>query len=173
MVVVSTGHLNLKVIKEQREEDKLEIIIIKIDIKIAIDKTVVIGECHIEVKLSMGKIIEEGHGMIKITEVILGNEILEIHKIATVKTLEVDIEVALGVTILEDVKVGLEKDSIHVTLGGMIEVAVDQDEVQVQLPIEIELDALNEGSMITLLKIVQIYQKQKKSSQSRYSRCLT
>ena len=39
---------------------------IKIDIKIGIDQTVVIGECHIEVELSMDKILEEGHSMIKL-----------------------------------------------------------------------------------------------------------
>ena len=33
-------------------------------------------------------------------------------------------------TILEVVEVGPEKDSIQVTLGGMIKVAVGQDQVQ-------------------------------------------
>ena len=41
-----------------------------------------------------------------------------------------DIEVALGMIILEEVEVGLEKDSIQVPLGGMIEAAVNQDLVQ-------------------------------------------
>ena len=54
------------------------------------------------------------------------------------------------------------RESIQVTLEEMIEAAVDQDQVKEQVPIEIELYALNVGSMITLLKIVQIYQKQKK-----------
>ena len=161
MVVVKTGHLNPKFIKEKRV-DKLEIIIIRIDIKIGIDQTVVIGECHTKGELSMDKIIEEGHSMIKITKVILRKEILE-----ECKMTELDIEEALGLVILEEVVVGLEKDSIQVTLGEMIEPTVDQDQVQKQVPIEIELDALNVGSTITLLKIVQIYQKQKKSSQRR------
>ena len=39
---------------------------IKINIKIGIDQTVQIGECHVEVELSMDKILEEGHNMIKI-----------------------------------------------------------------------------------------------------------
>ena len=45
-----------------------------------------VGECHIEVELSMDKIIEEGHSMIKITEVNLGEEILEVCKIIEVRT---------------------------------------------------------------------------------------
>ena len=40
-------------------EDNLEIIMIKIDIKIDTDQTVKIEECHIEVELSMDKTIEE------------------------------------------------------------------------------------------------------------------
>ena len=40
----------------------------------------------------MNKIIEEGHSMIKIREVILGKEILEEHKITEVSTLEMNIE---------------------------------------------------------------------------------
>ena len=44
----------------------------------------------------------------------------------------------------------------------MIEVLVDQDKVQEQVPIEIGLDALSVGSMIILPKTVQIYQIQKK-----------
>ena len=85
-----------------------------------------IGECHTEVELSLDNIIEEDHSMIKITEVILGKEILKECRISEVRILEVDIEVALGMKILEQVEVGLEQDSIQVTVGGMIEVAVDQ-----------------------------------------------
>ena len=54
----------------------------------------------------MSKTTEEGHSMIKIIEVTLGEEMLEEHKI-----LEVDVGVMLEVTILEEVQVGLEKDS--------------------------------------------------------------
>ena len=50
---------------------------------------------------------------------------------------------------LEEVGVGLEKDNIQVTLGEMTEAVVHQDEVQEQVPIEIESDALSVGSMIT------------------------
>ena len=38
---------------------------------------------------------------------------------------------------MEEVGVGLEKDSIQVTLGEMIEAAIDQDQVQEQVLIEI------------------------------------
>ena len=54
-----------------------------------------IGECHIEVELSMDKTIEEGCSMIKIIEVILGEKILEECRIIEVRILEVDIEVTL------------------------------------------------------------------------------
>ena len=91
-------------------------------------------------------------------------------KITEVKLLENDIKVASGMIILDEVEVGLENDSIQVTLGGVIEAVVDQDQVQEQVLTEIELDASNVGSTIILLKIVQIYQKQKKS---RCSICLT
>ena len=43
--------------------------------------------------------------------------------------------------ILEEVEVGLEKDGIQVSLGEMIETAVDQDQVQEQVLIEIDSDA--------------------------------
>ena len=62
---------------------------IKIDIKVGLDQTVVIGECHIEVEVSMDKITEEGHNMIKIIEVILGKEILEECKIIEDKKVRV------------------------------------------------------------------------------------
>ena len=127
---------------------KRKIIMIKIDIKIGIDQTVEIGECHIEVELSMDKTIEEGHSMIKIIEVILGEEISEEHKIIEARILEVDIEVTLEMTTLEEVEVDLEKDNTQITLGEMREAVVNLDQVQEQVLIEIELDALSVGSMI-------------------------
>ena len=101
------------------------------------------GECCIKIELS----IEEGCSMIKIIEVILGMETLEECKIMEVRILEVDIEVILGVIILQEVEVGLEKDSIQVTLGEMIEAAIDQDLVQDQVSVELESDALSVRSM--------------------------
>ena len=47
-------------------EEKLEFIIIKIDIRVGIGQMVVIGECHIDVEVSMDKSAEEGHNMIKL-----------------------------------------------------------------------------------------------------------
>ena len=70
-----------------------------------IDQTVAIGECHIEVELSMDKIIEEGHSMIKIIEVILRKEIFNYRG----QNLEVDIEVALGMIVLEEVNRSRER----------------------------------------------------------------
>ena len=64
----------LKYIKV-KGEDKLQIIMIRIDIKIGIDQTVATGKCHIEVELSMDKILEKGCSMIKIIKVILGKEV--------------------------------------------------------------------------------------------------
>ena len=145
----------------------------KIYIKVGTDQIVAIGECHTEVELKMDKIIGEGHSMIKITENISGKEILEECKFIEVRILEVDIQVALGMIILEEVKVGLDRGSIQVTFGGMIEASVDQDQVQEQLPTEIESDTLSVGSMIILPKTFQIYQIQKKNSQGRYSKCST
>ena len=89
------------------------------------DQTVVIGECHVEIQLNMDKITEEGHSMIKITEVNSGEATLEEHTIIEVRILEVDIVETLGMIILEEVEVCLKKDSIQVTLGEMIEAAVD------------------------------------------------
>ena len=66
-----------------------------------------------------------------------------------------------------EVVAGPENDIIQVTLAGMIEVAVGQDQVLEQVPIEIELDASSVGNMITLPKIVWICHRQNK-----YSRCL-
>ena len=82
-------------------------------------------------------------------------------------------EVTLGMITLEEVQVDLKKDSTRVTLSEMIEAAVDQDWVQEQVIIEMESGALSVGSMIILPNTVQIYQTQKKNSQSRYSKCLT
>ena len=98
---------------------------IKIDIKIGIDQTVAIGECHIEVELSMDKILVESCSMIKIIEVILGKTILEICKITEVIILEVDIEVTLGMLTLEKVDVGLGQGWFQVILEEMREAVVN------------------------------------------------
>ena len=132
----------------------------KIDFKVGIDWTVETGECHIEAELSMDKTIEDGHSMIKIIEVTLGEKILEEHKIIQVRILEVDIEVTLEMITLVKVEVYLEIDSIQVTLGEMREAVVDLDQAQEWVLIEIELDVLSVGSTIILIKTVPIYQLQ-------------
>ena len=124
---------------------------IKIDIKIDIDQTVEIGECHIEVELSMDKTKEDGHSMIKIIEVTLGEEILEECKITEVRILEVDIQVTLGMITLVEVEVGLEKHIIQVTSGEMREAVVDQDQVQDQVLTGIS-DTLSVGITIIFSK---------------------
>ena len=82
-----------------------------------------------EVGLSTDKIIEKGHSMITIIEVILKGEILEECKIIEVKCLEMDIEVASGMVILGEVEVGVEKDNSQANLGGVIGAVVGQDKV--------------------------------------------
>ena len=62
---------------------------------------------------------------------------------------------------MEEVEVGLGKDSIQVILEEMIKAVVNQDHIQEQLLIEIELDVLSVGSMVILLKTVQTYKIQK------------
>ena len=62
-----------------KREGKLGVIIIKIGNKADVDQTVRISivECHIEVELSLDKIIEKGHSMINIIEVISEEKIFE------------------------------------------------------------------------------------------------
>ena len=56
--------------------------------------------------------------------------ILEEHKIMEVRILEVDIEVTLEMTTLEEVDAGPEKDSIQVILEEMNKIVLGPDEVQ-------------------------------------------
>ena len=100
---------------------------IRVTIRIDTDQIMEIGECHLEVELSMDRIIEEGHNMLIIIEMTLGKKMLEC-KIIDVKIFEVDIEVTLEMTTLEEVEVGLETDNIQVISEGIIEaVVVGQD----------------------------------------------
>ena len=103
---------------------------IRVIIRIDTDQIAKIGECHLEIELSMDRIIEEGCNMLIIIEVNLGEEIFEECKIIEVKILEVDIEVTIKMKILEEVEVGLGKYSIQVILEGKIEaVVVGQDQI--------------------------------------------
>ena len=54
---------------------------IRVIIRKDIDQKVEIRECHLEVELSTDRIIEEGHNMLRIIEMILGEEVLEEHKL--------------------------------------------------------------------------------------------
>ena len=87
-------------------------------------------------------------------------------KIIEVKILEVDIEVTTELKTLEEVDVGIEKDSIQVILEVMIKAVVDQDQVQDQVLIQLGFNVLSVGSMLILLKTVQT-KIQKKNSQIR------
>ena len=144
---------------------------IRVIIRIDADQIVEKGECHFRVELSMDRIIKEGHSMLIIIEMTLGEEILEECKITEVKILEVDIEVTIEVKTLKEVEVDLEKDNIQVILEGMIEtVVIDQDQVQELVLTEIGLNVLNVGNMIISLKTVQT--QIKKKSQNKYGKCL-
>ena len=96
-------------------------------------------------------------GVLKtIIEMTLGEEIIERCKAIEVRIIEVDvetfietiiethtettIEMTIEMTILEEVEVGLEKDNTHVTLEGMTEAVLDQDQGPdlVQEPVQIE-----------------------------------
>ena len=68
------------------------------------DLTVVIEECHFEVEHGMDRTIEEGHNMLIIIEMTLGDEILGKCKIIEVSIIDVDIEKTIEMTILEEVE---------------------------------------------------------------------
>ena len=123
-------------------EDKLEIILIKINIKIGIDLTVEIGECHIKVMLSMDKTIEEGHTIIQIKEVTLGEGNFRGTQNDRGQNFRGGYRGNFKMTNLVEVEVDLEENSNHVTLEEMREAVVDQDQVQEQVLIEIESDVL-------------------------------
>ena len=109
----------------------------------------------------------EDHNMSILIEMTLGETILEKCIIIEVKILEVEIEVIIEMTTLEEVEVDLGKDNIQVILAEMIKVVVvDQDQVQELVLTETKLDVLSTGNMIISLKAVQIH-KQKKG-QNKY-----
>ena len=60
----------------------------------------------------MDRIIEEACSMLIIIEMTLEEKIVEKCKIIEVRIIEVDIETTIEMTILEEVEIGLEKDSI-------------------------------------------------------------
>ena len=139
---------------------------IRLIIKIGIDGITEIEGHHQRYEVSMDRIIEGDHIMSIIIEMILGETILETCKIIDIRILEVDIEGIIEMVTLEEVDVGLRKDSIQVILVEMAEVVIiGQDQVQEPVLTETELDALSVGNMIILLKPVQIHKQKKKSEQ--------
>ena len=91
-------------------------------------------------------------------------------RIKEVKIIEVDIKEIIEMIIMKEVGGGLGKDNIQVIPEGMTEVIVGLDHNQQPVPTETELDAINVGNMIMLLRTVQL-QKQKKK-QNKYNRCI-
>ena len=108
----------------------------------------------------MDRITETDQGIIQTIEVILEEEILEgicnHTRIIEVKIIEVDTEEMIEMIIMREVEVGLGIDNIQIIPEGMIETVVGLDQVKELAPIEIELDALNLGNMIILLRTVQL-----------------
>ena len=99
-MVTKIDHLSAKFIKEKVEDKVEKKIITKVDIKVDTDQIVEIDiDFHIEVNLNMDKVIEKGLSIFKITEEILGQEILEKCKTTEVKILEEDIEVTSATVI--------------------------------------------------------------------------
>ena len=124
--------------------------------KIDICQIVGIGEHHIEVEVVMDKITEEDHITLIIIEMTSEETISEKCKITEDKIIEVDAERILEMIILEEVGVCLKTDNIHTILEGIIEVVVGLDQVQELAPIDIELDAISVGNMISLLWTIQL-----------------
>ena len=127
---------------------------------------------HSEVEVGTERIIGEDHDMSIITEMTLGEKMLEKCKIIEVKTLGLDMEIIIIIemAVLEEIEVGVRKDNIQVILAEMIEVIVGQDQVQEPLLTETELDVLSVGNIIISLKTVWIH-KQKKN-QNKYKKCI-
>ena len=131
-------------------------------IRIGIDQIVEIGELHSVIDFSMDRIMEEDHHMLIPIEMILEETVLEECRIIELRILEVDIEVIIETSTLEEVEVGLEKENIKVILEGMTEaVSVGLAQVCEPVLIEIGLDDLNVGNMIILLRIVQFTNRKK------------
>ena len=92
----------------------------------------------------MDRMIGEDHNMSVLTEMTIGEIILERHRITVDKTYDVDTEIIIiEMTPLEEVGVGLGRENIQVILAEMEEVPVDQDQVQEPVLTETELDALS------------------------------
>ena len=74
-------------------------------------------------------------------------------RVAEVKIIQVDIEEIIEMIIMKKAEVGLGIDNILV-IELTTDATVGLDQVQESVPIEIELDVINAGNAIILLKIV-------------------
>ena len=84
---------------------------------------------------------------------------------------KVGIKVTSGIAvILIGVKVSQEMDNFQVILEEMIEVVVGLGQVLGQVQIETELDVSHADIRIILVRIVQIWQQQKRTSENRCNR---
>ena len=120
-----TNSSNLRSFKA-KEEDRQEfcmtnVIMIRDIFRIGIDQVVEIGEFHLLVEFSVDKIIEIDQGMNKAIGMMLEWEVLEeMWECIKTRTLEdriieVDIEETIGMKIMKEVGVWLEKGNIKVT----------------------------------------------------------
>ena len=80
-----------------------------------------------------------------------------------------DIEDILEMITMKEVRVGLEKDSFQIMLEEMTEVvAIDLDQVQELVLIEIGLDVISAKSMIILHKTAQLKKLEKETKQIQW-----
>ena len=122
---------------------------------IDIDQIVEIEGHHSEVDVRMNRNIGEDHNLSIVIEMTLREKILKKCEIIEVKILEVDIEVIIDTTTLEEVEVGQGKDNIQAIFTEMIKVVVvGQDQDQELALTETELDTLSVGNMIISLKTI-------------------
>ena len=161
MVRISLTQRYIKVKEEDRLERSMIEIMIRDVIKIVIDQRVEIGEYCSVVGYGRDRIIELDQGTIRIIEVTLEEVILEEicnhqNRYTEDKIIEVDTEEIIEEMNMIEVGVDLKIDNTLTIPVGMTEVVVDLDQVQEQVCIEIELDAISVGNMIILLKIVQL-----------------
>ena len=99
-----------------------DVIIIREMTGIGIDQTADIEEFHLVVEYSVDKIRETDQGMNRIIRMTLGEETLELMweciriRILEDRIIAVDIEELIGMRIMKEVGVGLEKGNIKVIL---------------------------------------------------------
>ena len=105
-------HLNQRFTKV-KGEDKLEIIMIKIGIKIDTSQTVEIGECHIEERAQYGQNYRRRSQCDQNYRSDFRRGNFRRCKIIEVRILEGDIEVNLEMTTLEEVEVDLNRRTVY------------------------------------------------------------